>query len=163
MFWTVEYADGTYVSQFDIEPPFKEHPYSEVNHKRAVRYWWLPIPPFMIIHGVRHNPLLGRHCVENRGAQGYLSRRVQARLEMGKRTGKPPVSVGCYIVGIEGEIEGTPLGRGDTRSVAWLTTGRARTTGTGRRICHTARSIPRAAWSRTGPARLLPGSGGLSL
>ena len=112
-FWTVEYADGTYVSQFDIEPPFREHSYSEVNHKRAVRYWWLPVPQFMTIPGVRHNPLLGRHCVETRGAQGYLSRRVQVRLEVGKRTEtpveklarlltRPPVSIGCYIVGIEG-------------------------------------------------------------
>ena len=123
-FWCVEYADGTYVSQFDVEPPFREHPYSEVNHERAVRYWWLPIPQFMAIPGVRHNPLLGRHCVENRGAQGYISRRVQARLEMGKRTDKPkpPVTVGCYIVGIEGgermEIypDGTVLRLNEPRS-----------------------------------------------
>ena len=132
-FWCVEYADGTYVSQFDITPPFKEHPYSEVNHKRAVRYWWLPIPPFMAIPGVRHNPLLKRCCVESRGAQGYLSRRVQVRLEVGKRTEtlaekqarllkRPPVSVGCYIVGIEGgervEIypDGTMLRLNEPRS-----------------------------------------------
>jgi hypothetical protein len=85
-----------------------EHSYAEVNHKRAVRYWWIPIPPSMVgsVPGARYNPLLKRHCIETRGAQGYVSRRVGLRITIGKtdeeRVKRPPLAVQCYVLGIEG-------------------------------------------------------------
>jgi hypothetical protein len=62
--------------------------------------------------------------VETRGAQGFLSRRVGVRVTMGRRNEtpeekaarllqRPPVSVLCYVVGIEGgeRVELYPDGR----------------------------------------------------
>lgn len=112
MFWVVEYRDGSVVSQ--IDPTLqRENPYSVVNHKRAARYWWLPVPPQLRMQGFRHNPLLHRQGVEARGAHGFVARRTALELELGRRHETaaekalrlllhPPVRVACYIVGIDG-------------------------------------------------------------
>ncbi len=111
-FWCVEYRDGSVVSQIDPVARI-ENRYAIVNHKRAVRYWWLPVPLGLNMPGLRHNPKLRRHCVENKGAMGFVSRRTTIEVVMGKRNETPeeklhrlvmhpPMRVVCYVVGIEG-------------------------------------------------------------
>ena len=122
-FWAVEYRDGSCVAQ--IDPLTKtERRYAEVDHKKAVRYWWLPIPPGLDMPGFRHNPLLKRHAVDARGSQGFVTRRVKIEVTMGKRTETdaekvrrllthPPMRIECYVLGIEAgpRIEIYPDGR----------------------------------------------------
>jgi hypothetical protein len=131
MFWAVEQTDRL-VSQID-PVRLTETPYSAVNHKRAVRYWWIPVPLGLRMAGFRHNPLLHKHCVDARGSQGFVARRTKISIEMGKAKetpeerikrllAHPPVAIACYIVGIEGgprlEIypDGTVLKRTEPRS-----------------------------------------------
>jgi len=131
MFWVVEQSDRV-VSQID-PVRLTETPYSAVNHKRAVRYWWIPVPLGLRMAGFRHNPLLRKHCVDARGSQGFVARRTRISVEMGHRTETdiarvkrlllhPPVAIECYIVGIEGgprlEIypNGTVVKRTEPRS-----------------------------------------------
>jgi len=98
MFWLVEYKDGSYCAQFDFDQ-MVEHRYAEVNHKRAKRYWWIPVPPGMNGQlGLRHNPRLKKHCVENRGAMGFVARRTKLVMNSGSPV---KVEVMCYVVGIE--------------------------------------------------------------
>jgi len=139
MFWCVEYRDGSVVSQID-PVLMRENPYSIVNHKRAVRYWWLPVPRTLRMQGFRHNPLLKRQGVDSKGSQGFVARRTVIEITMGNRKETPeekvkrlllhpPMRVQCYIVGIEGgprvEIypDGTvlrlkePRSKGETQGV----------------------------------------------
>ena len=109
MFWLVEYTDGSYCAQFDFDT-FTERRYAEVNHKRAKRYWFLPVPLQLSGKlGLHHNPRLRKCCVENKGAMGFVARRT--RLVM--HSGMPVVrEVMCYVVGIDGgpRIETYPDG-----------------------------------------------------
>ena len=123
MLWAVEYRDGSCVAQID-PVLMRENPYSVVNHKRAARYWWIPVPAGFRMPGFRHNPLLKRHAVEARGSQGFVTRRVKIEVTMGKRTETdieklkrlvthPPMRIECYVLGIDAgpRIEIYPDGR----------------------------------------------------
>jgi hypothetical protein len=101
MFWAAEYNNGQALPQLD---PFLkvENPFSQVNHKNVVRFWWIPITPEMtrIFPGTRFNPLLKRTCVEVKGSKGFVARRNQIKLY---KDGRPPENaVKCYVIGIEG-------------------------------------------------------------
>ena len=111
MLWAIEYKDGSIVSQIDPVARI-ENRYSIVNHKRAVRYWWLPVPPGLNMPGFRYNPKLHKHGVESKGAMGFVTRRTTIEVTMGKRTETPeeklhrivmhpPMRVACYVVGID--------------------------------------------------------------
>ncbi len=112
MIWAVEYRDGSVFSQVDPVTRI-ENSYSHVNHKRAKRYWWLPVPVGLNMPGFRHNPRLRKHGVESKGAMGFVTRRTVIEVTMGRRTEtpeeklrrlmtRPPMRIVCYIVGIDG-------------------------------------------------------------
>lgn len=114
MFWVAEYNNNTALPEYD-EFTGKVNSFSHVDHKNVLRFWWLPITPKMaqMFPGTRVNPLLKRHAVDLNGSKGFVARRMQVSLEMGKRKEtdaerikrllkNPPVKVKCYVLGIEG-------------------------------------------------------------
>jgi hypothetical protein len=100
MFWVAEYWDGNAVPQYD---PFTqtENPFSQVDHKKVKRFWWLPVTPDMteMFPGIRYNQLLTRHGVDLNGSKGFVARRVQMKMTRGL---EPALVVKCYVIGIEG-------------------------------------------------------------
>lgn len=114
MFWVAEYKNGSALPEYD-ESTGKVNSFSHVNHKDVLRFWWLPITPRMtqIFPSTRYNPLLRRHAVDLNGSKGFVARRIQVQIEMGKRKetdaerikrllANPPLKVKCYVLGIEG-------------------------------------------------------------
>jgi len=101
MFWVAEYKDGQALPQLD---PFtrKENSFSQVNHKKVKRFWWIPITPSMtqIFPFTRYNPRLVRHAVDLNGAKGFVARRTTISLSTGVPI--PQLSIKCYVLGIEG-------------------------------------------------------------
>jgi len=101
MFWVAEYKDGTALPQLD--PINKvENPFSQVNHKKVKRFWWIPITLQMtqIFPGTRYNPRLRRHTVDLNGSKGFVARRTSIELNTGGLI--PRQKVICYVLGIEG-------------------------------------------------------------
>lgn len=98
MFWVAEYFDGQALPQLD---PFSgaENSFSEVDHRKVKRFWWLPVTPEIAARfpGTRCNPLLKRHCVELNGAKGFVCRRIAVEFKSVFRQ-----YVSCYVLGIEG-------------------------------------------------------------
>jgi len=112
MYWAAEYNNGQALPELDPTTGLTNR-YEWVDHKSAIRLWWLPITPAMArqFPGTRHNPRLQRHAVELHGAKGFVARRTQFELSMGKEPplekarrllASPPVKVQCYVLGIEG-------------------------------------------------------------
>jgi len=101
MFWVAEYLDGQALPQLD---PFtgKENPFSQVNHKKVKRFWWIPITPEMtqIFPFTRYNPILKRHAVDLNGSKGFVARRTSITLTTNGAT--PQQEIVCYVLGIEG-------------------------------------------------------------
>jgi len=97
MFWVAEYDNGNALPQLD---PFSgnENSFSQVDHKKVKRFWWLPITPDMAARfpGTRFNPLLKQHGVDVNGSKGFVTRRNEIKLD------PPSHKVKCYILGIEG-------------------------------------------------------------
>lgn len=113
MFWVAEYNNGQALPELDPTTGFINS-FSQVDHKKTIRFWWLPITPAMtkIFPFTRFNPRLCRHAVDLKGSKGFVARRHTIKISMGKKTDtpaeklkrllKPPEEIKCYILGIEG-------------------------------------------------------------
>ena len=99
MFWVAEYDNNRALPQYD---PFtgRENRFSEVDHKKTIRFWWLPITPQMTeqFPGTRYNPNLTRHCVDLNGSKGFVTRRNGISIG----TAGMRHVVKCYVLGVEG-------------------------------------------------------------
>lgn len=113
MFWAAEYNNNMALPEYD-ELTGEINSFSHVDHKNVLRFWWLPITPRMaqMFPGTRVNPLLKRHAVEVKGSKGFVARRMEFRLDFGKRNeteterarrllASSPLRVKCYVLGIE--------------------------------------------------------------
>jgi hypothetical protein len=113
MFWVAEYNNGQALPELD-ESTGKTNRFECVDHKNTIRFWWLPISPKMalIFPGTHYNPLLKRHAVALHGSKGFVARRIEFKMDMGKRKetpaekarrllSSPPLRVKCYVLGIE--------------------------------------------------------------
>lgn len=114
MFWVAEMNNNRALPEYD-EFTGRTNSFKQVDHKNVLRFWWLPITPKMtsIFPNTRYNPLLVRHAVGvKKGYKGYVARRMQFRMTLGKRKETPAekikrllkypmVSVKCYVLGIE--------------------------------------------------------------
>lgn len=114
MFWVAEYNNGSALPEYN-EFMGKVNSFSHVDHKNVLRFWWLPITPKMttIFPNTRYNPRLCRHAVDLNGSKGFVARRMQFQVQIGKKKeteaerikrllSNPPVRVKCYVLGIEG-------------------------------------------------------------
>jgi hypothetical protein len=121
MFWVAEYNNGQALPELD---PFtgKVNSFSQVDHKKTIRFWWIPITADMAAKFpyTRVNPRFftkdgkpNRHWVDLKGSKGFVARRMVVEFQMGKPTGlstveqlkkltAPPKRVKCYVIGIEG-------------------------------------------------------------
>ena len=101
MFWVAEYNNGQALPEYD-ESTGTINPFSHVNHKDVLRFWWMPITPRMmqVFPYTRYNPLLKRHAVDVKGSKGFVARRINIVLNT---SGQGIVhKVKCYVLGIEG-------------------------------------------------------------
>jgi hypothetical protein len=100
MFWVADYG-GDALPQFNPETGL-ENSFSQVDHRKVKRFWWLPITSEMEKHfpNTRFNPLLKNHGVDLNGSKGFVTRRTEISI---RKDGRPPVTkVRCYVIGIEG-------------------------------------------------------------
>jgi hypothetical protein len=110
MFWVAEYNNGQCLPELD---PFKGqvNSFSEVDHKKTIRFWWIPITPDMAARFpfTRVNPRFftkdgkpNRHWVDLKGSRGFVSRRMFLKMGMGDNAKGVERGIKCYVIGIEG-------------------------------------------------------------